>query len=178
MIAANEAALWVGNDDDNRVARVDTAKRRISATVRTVTPRVLVAGRDVVWAVEALDDVVTRIDPPSGRIVGSVGVELNAPSAGVEAAGALWVTDRASGLLWRINAAAPVATRTIEVGRGPIAIVYGGGFLWVANALDGTISKVDPTHNEVVATRRVDGHPIAVGRSDGVLWVLTRSTVS
>lgn len=178
VIAANAADLWVGNDDDNRVARVDTAKRRVSATVRTVTPRVLVAGRDVVWAVEALDDVVTRIDATSGRIVGSVGVELNAPSAGIEAAEALWVTDRASGLLWRINAAAQVATRTIEVGRGPIAIAYGGGFLWIANALDGTISKVDPTHNEVVATRGVDGHPIAVGWSDGVLWVLTRSSVS
>jgi DNA-binding beta-propeller fold protein YncE len=178
VIAADAATLWVGNDGDDRIARIDTARRRVSATVRTVTPRVLVIGRDVVWAVEALDDVVTRIDPTSGSIIGSVGVELHAPSAGLEAAGALWITDRASGLLWRIDAAGHVATRTIEVGRGPIAIAYGGGYLWVANVLDETISKIDPSDNEVVATQGVDGHPIALGWSGGLLWVLTRTTVS
>jgi DNA-binding SARP family transcriptional activator len=178
VIAADATTLWVGNDDDDRIARFDTAERRVSATVRTVTPRVLVVGRDVVWAVEPLDDVVTRIDATSGSITGSVGVELEAPSAGLEAAGALWITDRAAGLLWRIDAAGHVATRTIEVGRGPIAIAYGGGFLWVANVFDGTISKIDPSENQVVATEGVDGHPIALGWSRGSLWVLTRTTIS
>jgi DNA-binding SARP family transcriptional activator len=178
VMAADAAALWVGNDGDDRVARIDTERRRVTVTVRPVTPRVLVIGRDVVWAVEALDDVVTRIDPASGNITGSVAVELNAPSAGLEADGALWITDRGAGLIWRINAAGHAATRTIDVGRGPAAIAHGGGHLWVANVLDKSISKIDTSVNKVVATQRIDGHPIALGWTRGALWVLTRTTVS
>ncbi len=178
VIAATQGAVWVGNDDDARIARFDTATRKVSITVRGVTPRVLVTGRDVLWAVEALDDTVTQMDSKSGRILGSLEIDLQAPSAGVEAADALWVTDRAAGLVWRINAAAHLAARTIEVGRGPTAIAAGGGFIWIANTLDGTISKLDPTRDEVVATQGLDGYPIALGWSQNRLWVLTRATVS
>ena len=61
-------------------------------------------------------------------------------------AGAVWVTDPQSGLLWRIDPGPVPVERTIQLAPGASDVAYGAGAVWVANGLTGTVSRIDPAN--------------------------------
>jgi YVTN family beta-propeller protein len=67
----------------------------------------------------------------------------------------------------------------VQVGAGPVAIVFGHGSVWVANSESGTVSRIDPETREIVATVGVPSPvDLAVGRD--AVWVAsgTEGTIS
>ena len=78
--------------------------------------------------------VVSRIDPASGRKLGSVGVG-NDPSAIAAGAGSVWVTNSSDGTVTRIDPASLLPT-TIPVGHRPAAVAVNPAGAWIANAGD------------------------------------------
>jgi len=59
---------------------------------------------------------------------------------------------------------------TVEVGSGPVAIVFGHGSLWVANSEDDTVSRIDPETREVEATIGVPS-PVDLAVGADAIWV-------
>jgi DNA-binding SARP family transcriptional activator/streptogramin lyase len=63
-------------------------------------------------------------------------------------------------------------TRSIPVGRDPIALTVAGDSVWVANYADGTLTRIDRTTGRSV-TIGVQGHPTGLTYYQGMLWVWT-----
>src|SRR4029077_7962282 len=93
------------------------------------------------------------------------------------AGGSLWVANRASDSISRIDQVTNRVVATIKVGAGPLGVTVSGGAVWVANNGDGTVSRIDPTTNGVI-TVQVDPAtftsvlPSIVATSDRSVWLV------
>ena len=91
-------------------------------------------------------------------------------------AGAVWVTDPQSGLLWRIDPGPVPVERTIPLAPGASDVAYGIGAVWVANGFNGTVSRVDPRTNQVTQTIPIGNTPGRLIAGDGGVWVAVAGT--
>jgi YVTN family beta-propeller protein len=127
-------------------------------------------GYGSVWVLgDALHRRLWRIDPTSGRIVGTTWLPFP-PIHLATGAGAVWVTDQLDDRVARIDPATGKLVALIPVGRGASGVAVGAGSVWVAGSLDGTVSRIDPRTNRVVATVRVTGSPVDVAVGGGAVW--------
>ena len=177
VLALGGGSLWIANDDDPRIYRLDPGSNAVSLVVADVTPRSLVFGAGSLWALRPVDQSVARIDPGSHLVAATIPFKTHSPGAMTFGAGALWVADALEDVVWRIDPVANLASGTIHVGKHPTAVAVADGFVWVGNAGDSTVSKVDPRTNEVVATIRVGYVPVGIAGGGGAIWVLVRKCV-
>jgi YVTN family beta-propeller protein len=91
-------------------------------------------------------------------------------------AGAVWVTNDATGRVVKIDPATNRVVDGVNVGRGARAIVFGAGAIWVANSLDGTVSRIDPHTDSVTRTIPVGGGAAGIGVGRGSVWVTSEFT--
>jgi peptide/nickel transport system substrate-binding protein len=122
-------------------------------------------------------DSLGVVDPSSGRIAASIGVE-SGPSSVAYGLGSVWVANTNDNTVSRINPQTSAVEQTIGAGNGPAGVAVGHAKIWVANSLDGTVSEIDP----LVAGGRVVGDPIQVGDDPtgiafglGRVWVANSS---
>ena len=173
-LAATKDAVWVTGGKGG-VSEIDPRYNRVASTRSLAAPgffggstRPTLFAFGLLWVVDP-DGVVSRIDPASGRKLGSVGVG-NDPSAIAAGAGSVWVTNSSDGTVTRVDPASLVST-TIPVGHGPAAVAVNPAGVWIANAGDNTVVRVDPDTNAVAATTPVGDGPTAVVATSTALWV-------
>jgi YVTN family beta-propeller protein len=183
LIAAVGDSLWLGQNDSTGLARFDTRKERITVRRgRTLTPEAIAANEEGVWVIERSDAEITRLDPESGSMLGSVPFGAPKPGAGFSTihaptsnvlldASGLWITDTIEGKVWRISTTQVSIQDTIRVGPGALPIASGGGSVWVANRVDGTVSRIDPRTDSVTATIKVADHVNGIAFAAGTVWV-------
>ena len=174
-IALGEGAVWVVNEDDSTVSKIDPEYGRVTKTSRIgVRPVDVAVGAGGVWAASAGDGRVLRIDPASGNVVNTVSVGRG-PAAIAVGAGAVWVANNLDGTVSRIDPESMAVTATIEVGAAPAGIAVGREAVWVASEQEGSLSRIGAAEN-AVSTISVGGRPagVAVG-ADGV-FVAARPT--
>ena len=96
---------------------------------------------------------------------------------GVAADGtSIWVTNRTSDTVSRIDPATNSVAATITVGDRPWDVASDGTNIWVANAGSadpgsGTVSRIDPATNTVSATIAVGDGPYGVASDGTNIWV-------
>ena len=73
----------------------------------------------------------------------------------------------------RIDLKTNRVVQTIDVGNGPVGIVFAQGSIWVANTGDDTITRIDPASGEPTKTIDVAADELAYGA--GALWATQRS---
>jgi YVTN family beta-propeller protein len=173
-LAAEGRSAWVATNVTPGLARVDNDPTAGQSRIawRRALPRVPVAMAvdfGSVWAVDAQQDVVRRIDAGTGRTLRIVRAG-NDPTAIATGAGAVWVANRGDGSLSRIDPRTNVVRKAISVGDSPAAVAVGAGAAWVANAGDGTVSRVDPATNRVVETIRVGHGPQGIAVAAEAVW--------
>jgi class 3 adenylate cyclase/DNA-binding beta-propeller fold protein YncE len=147
-ITAASGAIWVGNEHDKTVSRIDPASREVVGTPIGFGHPIdgLAAGGGYIWVASWREGVVRRIDP-----------SLNSPVGG----------DR---IVFRRAAARPPPTPIIH--RRPVAIVFGNGSLWVGDQDYGVLRRIDPdTHRVVGRIKNVDPQALAFG--DGIVWMVS-----
>ena len=88
-------ALWVTNDVDNSVSRVDPATNAVTATVRLrgrdfPDPSIAVAGGGSLWVAARTTGTISRIDPVTGTLVATFAAPKVVDDILV-ADGSLWV---------------------------------------------------------------------------------------
>jgi DNA-binding SARP family transcriptional activator/ABC-type oligopeptide transport system substrate-binding subunit len=165
---------WLPTGDG--VTEVDPAGRRIEDSIATGTggAAAVAVGEGAVWAAQATDKAVVRIDRT--RLLTPIRL-ANTPTGIAVGAGAVWVITTGDTLI-RIDPAAAAVTATIPVGARPTSVAVGGGSVWVANALDGSVSQVDPRRDETIRAIHVGNSPQSVAWIDGKLWVAVQSAAS
>jgi YVTN family beta-propeller protein len=160
-IAAGAGDLWVTNNLDDTVTRLDPRERRIVETIPVGDgPVGVAAGHGAVWVANTEDHSLSRIDPgPS--------------TAPPDRASTLWPsrgqTRRSVFGAGRVTAGR--VTATITVGRGPRGVATDERGVWVTNSLDDSVSRIDPETNRVAETIPVGAGPTAVVSGAGAVWV-------
>jgi YVTN family beta-propeller protein len=180
QIAVGPRGVWV-IDADGSVSRIDPASNRVVQTVTDVDVSAIASGPEGTWAIEQNTSTgsIVQLSAERGvlRRVQIPAVQLTAPLSSIAVgAGAIWVTDPQSGLLWRIEPGPLPVPRPISLAPGASDVAYGAGAIWVANGISGTVSRVDPRTSEVTKTIAVGNTPGRLIAGDGGVWVAVAGT--
>jgi YVTN family beta-propeller protein len=157
---------WPADRDEGSV--VDSDQRRHIAVGRA--PAAIASGGGHLWVTNNLDDTLTRIDPRTARVAGTITVG-DGPVGIAAGHGAVWVANTEDHSVSRIDPANGRVTATIDVGRGPRGVAASEGGVWVTNSLDDSVSRIDPATNRVAETIPVGAGPTAVAVGGGAVWV-------
>jgi ABC-type branched-subunit amino acid transport system substrate-binding protein/streptogramin lyase len=170
-IAIGAGAVWAINPD-RTVSRIDPASGRRIATI-DVDATTIAAGEEGVWFINGDDPrSVVRIDPETNRAGRKIPVSTSNLSAIALAAGSIWASTEADGVVWRIEPESSAVARTIDLGVGVTYLAAGAGGVWAANYANGTISRIDPRTNAVEQRIPVAAvHGLAAG--EGAAWIST-----
>jgi DNA-binding SARP family transcriptional activator/ABC-type branched-subunit amino acid transport system substrate-binding protein len=168
-LAVTPRAVWAVGAD-GAIIRIDPGSGEVVAVIRSLRATAVVATRDTAWAL-TVEHAVVPVSAETNR----AGVPIDVPVAEVGSfavgGGALWLTDAAAGVLWRIEPGIEVRRRAIRVGTGAGAVVYGNGAAWVANGLGGSVLRIDPAAGRVDKRIAIDGIPRDLTIAGRSLWV-------
>jgi serine/threonine-protein kinase len=90
-LAALPSGVWVLDNRDNAVVRIDPRTNRVVAKLRVGhAPAGIAASRGVIWVANAGDGTVSRIDAKSDRVVSTIKVGSD-PSDLAAGEGGVWV---------------------------------------------------------------------------------------
>ena len=178
VIADGPSGLWVSLDaePDTFVLTPAGDVHRLDVLPRDCVPVGSGIETGTVW-IGCQDGRLVRVDevarkPESTTRVGSV---LTALAVGE---GAVWASDVAEEVVWRIDRSDGTADADHPRGTNAYGIAVGFGSVWVVNRDSGTVSRIDPRENRVVATIPVglDAEAIAVGEER--VWLTVPGAVA
>jgi DNA-binding SARP family transcriptional activator/DNA-binding beta-propeller fold protein YncE len=178
-IVASPDAVWVANERDATLARVDLRTREVRMIGGVEDVAFLTRdNRGNVYASAWDHPYVWRIDPRTVEVAERYRVRTRALGLAV-GGGSLWVVDRLANAVVRIDLARGSVRDVIPVGRDPLLIVFGYGALWVANSDSGSVSAIRPG---VPGLETIEGipRPFGIAAGEGAVWVgsNTGSTVT
>jgi streptogramin lyase len=112
-------------------------------------------GADALWATDADNSTLYRLDPTTLKVATTVTAGLSPKGVHANADG-VWVADVHGGAVLRINPTTNNVEATITVGptgpSGPNWLAEGQGSIWVDIPNNSTIARVDPVTDTVQAT--------------------------
>jgi YVTN family beta-propeller protein len=172
-VALSGGSVWVSNETDWTVTRVDPKTGKLQGTVtdKVDGPKGIAAMGDAVWVLSYPNSWVARIDSRKGRVVAVVPIEkpwaLGAGDAGV------WVASRFGEVMWRIDPRSNQVADSVKIPGLATGIVVGNRRVWIAHRASGALTSVDSGTREV-RTAKI-GRPLgelAVG--GGTVWISVR----
>jgi YVTN family beta-propeller protein len=174
-ITVGEGSVWVADQDDGTVTRIDPETARAAGDPIEVGagPSGVRTGGGLVWVTNQKDDTVTRIDPRSGSVVGRP-IDVGARPSGIKIGdGYVWVANVASDNVTRLDpSSAEKVDGTIPVGHSPAGVAIAAGSVWIANSQDGTVTRIASGSGSVVGTPiRVGARPRGMTDAEGSIWV-------
>jgi len=180
QIGVGPEGVWVINADGS-VSRIDPASNRIVQTVRGLSVSAIASGAEGTLAIETTDlGSIAELTPDRNGVARHIpvaaGWHATALSSIAVGAGAVWVTDPQTGLLWRIDPGPVPSERTIALALGASDVAYGAGAVWVASGSSGSVSRVDPRTNQVTDTIAIGNTPGRLTVGDSGVWVTVAGT--
>jgi len=180
-ITSGFGSIWVANQDDGTVTRIDPRTRKVTDNIGGIpgTPLAVSAGDGAVW-VTTLEGRLFRINPDlnvstevpirfHGRLGGTGSpVALNGVAAGGDAVWVLWT---GGGELLRFDPASGALAK-IDDARSPEAIALGAAAIWISEL--NTVSRIDTATNVVTGTAQIgalDTSSTSVAVGEGSVWV-------
>jgi hypothetical protein len=159
-IAAGEGYVWVAQQRLGGGAvlhRIDPRSGRRLGPIpagRLISSIEPAAG--YIWVADFAEDVVRRVDPKQGKVVGEP-IAVGHQPVDIEAtAGSIWVADQGSGTVMQLDPRSGRRRgRAIDVGGDPLQLARAGGHIWVLTG-EGELRAVDPRSGSEV------GRPFAV----------------
>jgi YVTN family beta-propeller protein len=172
-IASGPSGVWVANQGDDTVQRIDPVSGNVTRTVPVGgLPDGIAVGLGAVWVANGQDGTVTRIDPATGQPSGPIFV--GAGPAGIAVTpSAVWVANSLDLNVMEIDPVALRVTGTFTVGDGPDAIVAGRDGVWVSDEFDATLAHIDPGTGQVRKIF-VGSSPHGLALTSSGVWVGAR----
>ena len=174
-VARCAGSLWVADNEENVVLRVNPATGVVQARVPTLFPWPVACGEGGIWVGSNLVGL-RRIDPRTNTIVATVHTQDQYVSIAV-GGGFVWASDETKGVVYKVDQNAHVVA-TYETGDGARQVSFANGRLWVSNTDAGTVTGIDATSGDLRTYRF--GHPLrSVGAlgdallvelADGLTW--------
>lgn len=189
-VALAAGSVWVSNEVDGTVSRIDPATNEIVATIAIgesgpggAGASWLAATDEAVWVVNENALAIARIDPSTNEVVGTIDLPSGTPTAFAVSGiayghGSLWVTDASSNArLVRLNPETGAVEAEIAVDV-PQGVAVSADAVWVSNYEANTVTRIDPATNQIVAAIQVGGAPVDLEVSEGTAWIGNRSSGS
>jgi DNA-binding SARP family transcriptional activator/streptogramin lyase len=184
--AVGEAAVWVGNRDDNTLLRIDPRSLDVVETIGLgVTPTDVEVGAGGVWVLS--DSALLRIDPAINDVV-----ETFLRTSGQErwtnmevGANAVYVCRCAPIPRSTVARVDPVTGDVTYLRVGPVGqIAYGQGALWALTGYEAdTIKRINPETNAVVASISLErigethGYRPRIVVGEGAIWLASKQSL-
>lgn len=130
-IAAGAGSVWVANETDGTVTRIDPTALVTTTIPVGHGPAAVSVGDGGVWVANSGDDAVVRIDPATNAVADSVPVG-SGPDAVLATPSGVWVANAGDATLLRIDPTSRTVVKTIHLGGTPTALASAGGRVWVA----------------------------------------------
>jgi YVTN family beta-propeller protein len=148
-LALENDSVWVANEGDGTVSRIDLGTRRLRGAPIPVgkNPRAIAAVRGSVWVANFGGGSVTRIDADTGRVVQTVSVG-HGPIDVAVGRESVWVSTQEARVVRIDSRSGAVVDRDIGV-KAEGALDLGEGRLWIADRVDGTLRVFFITAGEV-----------------------------
>ncbi|MBI5733520.1 MAG: putative Ig domain-containing protein, partial [Candidatus Kerfeldbacteria bacterium] len=163
---------WNLGSKANTVYNDATGQLRIN-TAQIKTP--------YLWVANSGDNTVVRIDTQNYSRVGPFGVGVNPSRTAVDINDNVWVANRNSGNITKLNREG-VHLKTCPTGGGPRGVAIDGqGNVWVANNSNNNVVKIsgDDTSCDILAAVDVQGGPYgAAVDGSGHVWIVNRGAGS
>ncbi|MCI0539854.1 MAG: DUF1349 domain-containing protein [Verrucomicrobiales bacterium] len=177
-LAIGEGAVWVTDQNDAAVYRIDPQTNQVVATIPVgQVPKGLVVGEGAVWVANAGSTTVSRIDAQTNQVIANIEVGA-APRNVAVGVGAVWVTSGPSqGVVSRIDPTTNQIVATIKVEGIPtqVAVGVGAGAVWVASKDSDIVSRIDPQTNQVIARIEAGFPTLALEADQDSVWVAAES---
>ena len=171
-IAVGSRTVWIGAVPG--IVRINPATDGMLRPVVLNSPGVLqqtfvALGAGSAWGLTT-DARVTRVDPQTGAIEGTVDVGQSASglSSGFDAA---WIIDSLQGTLTRVEPDTLDPDAPIAVSGDLDAIATGAGSVWILDSSAGVVIPVDPASGLPGSPIRVGLDPTDVAVGLGAVWV-------
>jgi YVTN family beta-propeller protein len=176
-VAVDGATLWVANEDDHTLSRVDTKARKVlhNVPVPAGRPSGISYGAGAVWVVHGRLGRLSRVafdrvtDPPIKIAPRAIRYPAGAVDVG---SGAVWV-GAGDLTLSRVSPGSLERTGSTFTGSGPSAVLAAYGAVWVACVGDSTVRSYSPRawKEGPVSKTTVGRSPRALAAGDGAIWV-------
>jgi YVTN family beta-propeller protein len=168
-------SIWVANQDDESVTRVDPRSLTVERVSLDATPTGIAAGRGAIWIANGLLGTLSRLDPSLNDVTGDPIDVAGRSSAGSVAVGEgyIWPVFGNS-VLGKVDPRTNRLLTTGIAGSSPSAIAVGEGAVWVANSGDNTVSRMLPETASTVSKPTVGRQPSGIAVGDGAVWVSNR----
>jgi YVTN family beta-propeller protein len=161
-VALASGAVWVANDVDNTVSRIDPATNAVTATIKLhgknfPDPSVMTAGDGALWVVAPTTGTVSRLDLGTAKVTATEAVPGLALGI-TRARDAVWVTsfdpyrcsnNRCFSQLTRLDVRSGKVTGTFDA-ESASGIAAGFGSLWLVNHRSWSVTRFDPRTGRVV----------------------------
>jgi streptogramin lyase len=177
-VAVGAAGIWVAQAAAKSVGRIDPATNSISESIPVgVAPYALVLDGTSLWLTSFLDDVVLRVDLPSGDVAARIPVDK--PTGIAAGLGGVWAVEHRGDSVVRIDPKTNDIVAQIRLGdRGPNDtcgmcvenIIVSDGSVWTANNEAESVSRIDAKTNELAATIDLPMRAWAVTAGGGAIW--------
>ena len=181
MMGLGFGSLWVRDDAEDRVTRIDADTNRVLAVIPLEAGGGfgrLGFGHGSVWITNFEPGTVSRIDPQSNRVEKTISTRHDGPNFVGVTGDAVWIghsrderghvvrIDPASN---RVTAEIPLVPRGQEGDLGPMILV--GDELWVTGNFG--VMRIDPASSRILGEIPIkDGVcPSSVAQSRGRVWI-------
>ena len=184
-LAVSEDALWIANATDfatqpptggGTVERSDLTAGGVDVTqvgppgVADEMSTFVASDGHVVWAANANNRTVAKLEPSTGRILVRV---AGLSSAGICVGyGAVWVPEPEKDLVVRLNVRTGRVESRIPVSGSPQRVAVGEGGVWVVTTgVHSGVWRIDPKNDETVAVIPVPPKARRIAAGAGYVWV-------
>ena len=145
----------------------------VALTVIAALIAVPIVGRDAEANSEIAPNSIGVLDPESGEVIATVGLE-DRPGSVAATADAVWVTSPDVGTVTRIEQEEQEIRDSIQVGEDPTGIAVGFNGVWVVESGGPSVSRINADTGQVVDTIEVGNGPAKVAVGEGSVWVTNR----
>jgi YVTN family beta-propeller protein len=162
--------------EPDTIARLDAGGHFSRVTKVGSRPSGVAVGGRAVWAINADDRTLSRVDPSGKQQFSPIAVG-GSPTGIAYGAGSVWITTEfglesgAPGSVLRFDTGTKLFGKPIAVGSGVRGVAFGEGSVWVTNAVQGTVTRIDPATNAITSVIRTGRKPEAIAAGDGAVWV-------
>jgi DNA-binding SARP family transcriptional activator len=189
-VAWSDGALWIANgntfDGPNppgggTVERWDLERQAlVRGRVGPAVPgngeqTTVAAGKDGVWAGNADEARVYRLDRHVGGVAATVPTTIQVAGLAV-GLGSVWAADPINDTVFRIDPRTARVVARIPLADGPRRLAVGEGAVWVVGEFPRSgVWRIDPATNRAVAHIRVPRRANWVAVGEGSVWVTSNT---
>ena len=174
-IAVGQGAVWVANEDEQSLARIDPTTLLVQRTPLELTPTGVAVGAGAVWVAHGILGSVSRVGV-DGSVLETIDDVAPRSSDGSIAVGegAVWFVS-AIGVIAEIDPRTNQVVQTDVAGSLPSAVDTGFDGVWVANAGENNVVEINPRTVGVVDATGVGGSPRGVAVGERAVWVTSEA---